>query len=137
MKAPIYRQLASLLISRANCLKDNNTEWHYRHAESIADLVQCYLPDGSGFDNGTEMDVERSTPDKLVFTTSYHHMNDGGMYDGWTSHTVTVRPSLAFGIEVKVSGSNRNDIKDDIWETFHYALTREVEQTANGWKDVA
>jgi len=52
-------------------------------------------------------------------------MNDGGMYDGWTEHTVSITPAFA-GINVSVSGRNRNDIKDYLGDTFQCALTAEV-----------
>ena len=80
------------------------------------------LPSGSGFDNGTQFDVENSTMDKLVFTTSFHHMSEHGYYTKWTDHTVTVTPSF-HGLNIKVSGRNRNDIKDHIAECFDCLLT--------------
>jgi hypothetical protein len=61
-------------------------------------------------------------------------MNDAGYYDGWTYHVVTVRPSLAFEIDLRVSGPNRNDIKSHIAETFHHALTLEFEPGVDAWK---
>lgn len=111
-----YQRIASLLGAIDNCKKSDNLEWEYRHAQTIEDIMQG-SPSGSGFDNGTFLS-EKSTPDKLVFDTSYHHMNECGMYDGWTEHTVTVRPSLAFGYVLSVSGRDRNDIKEYIADTF-------------------
>jgi hypothetical protein len=57
-------------------------------------------------------------------------MDDVGYYDGWTEHTLTVRPSLAFGIDLKFSGRNRNQIKDYLHEVFHEALTHEIDVSA-------
>ena len=54
-------------------------------------------------------------------------MNDAGSYDGWTDHVITVRPSLAFGFELKISGPNRNDIKEYIHDTFDTALSAEID----------
>lgn len=85
------------------------------------------MPSGSGIDSGTKLDYGRSTPDKLVFTMSFHHMNDSGMYDGWTDHSITVKPSLVYGIEIGISGRNRNDIKDYLGDTYHAALTYVVD----------
>jgi hypothetical protein len=53
-------------------------------------------------------------------------MNDG-FYSGWTDHTVIVRPSFR-GINVRISGRDRNGIKEYLAETYDYALTQEVEQ---------
>lgn len=97
------------------------------HGDTIEELLSDF-PSGSGFDNGTKLDLDDSTGEKLVFTTSYHHMNDGGMYDGWTDHVVTVEPSLEMGYRLKIRGSNRNDIKEYIADIFHSCLDAEVEQ---------
>ena len=86
------------------------------------------LPSGSGWDCGTKLDYEKSNPDKLVFYGSYHHMNENGMYDGWTEHTIIVTPSLAFGFDVKITGRDRNDIKDYLGEMFQHALSEPVKE---------
>lgn len=87
------------------------------------DIVKRYMPSGSGFDSGTKIDIDRSTAEKLVFTTSFHHMNDGGFYDGWTEHTVTVRPSLVLGETLTISGRDRSDVKEFIHQVFQSALS--------------
>jgi hypothetical protein len=128
MKRKLYAELALLLSAIENCRKSGNDEWALVHREKAEGLVKAYMPSGGGFDAGTHLDVSCSSADKLIFNTSFHHMTGEGFYDGWTSHDVIVTPSLAFGIEVRVSGRNRNDIKDFIHSAFHDALTLEVEQ---------
>ena len=54
------------------------------------------------------------------------YMNDGGMYDGWTDHSVIVTPDLASGFDLKVTGQDRNDIKDFIGEMFAELLNRDI-----------
>ena len=78
MKQPFYRAIASTLQARINCEKRGNYEWHARHLERIESLVKAHAPSGSGFDNGTRFDVDASTPERLVFTTSFHHMDERG-----------------------------------------------------------
>ena len=109
-----------------NCIASNNTEWNLKHRQSLQALCLERLPSGSGFDSGTRINTDLSTPEKLVFNTSYHHMNDSGYYDGWTDHTVTVKASLAFGIDIAIYGQNRNDIKNYMHDLFRDALTTEV-----------
>jgi hypothetical protein len=123
----VAQRIATLLQSVENCARSGNSEWHTRHLGTLAALVKESMPSGGGFDNGTTLD-SASTPEKLIFHTSFHHMDESGMYDGWTEHRVTVRASLVFGITLHVSGRDRNDIKDYIAETFHAALTAEVRQ---------
>ena len=84
-----------------------------------------YLPSGSGFDNGTQLDTEKSNPQKLVFKTAFHHLSQHGFYTKWTDHTVTVTPSF-YGINIKVSGRDHNGIKDYIAECFDSALNETV-----------
>lgn len=127
MNRKLYEELASLVDAYHRCVSTKNTEWEARHLDRLKLLVDDNMPSGSGFDNGTKLDVDASNADKLVFTTAYHHMDEGGGYDGWTDHTVTVKPSLVGGFNLKISGRNRNDIKDYIGETFQHALTLEVE----------
>lgn len=121
---PLYRILAALVGQHARCVESNNTEWRDRSAASIVSLVRDHMPRGSGFDNGTKLDMFASTSEKLVFTTAFHHMNSDGYYDGWTDHTVTVRPILeAPGYCIHIGGRNRNEIKDYMHDCFDSALS--------------
>jgi hypothetical protein len=122
----VARSIATKLAAIENCRKSNNVEWLEKHSDAIAQIVSHYMPYGSGIDNDTELDQD-STPEKLIFRTSFHHMNDGGYYDGWTTHTVTVRASLVYDLDIKIGGRNRNDIiKDYLYELFSVALSAEV-----------
>jgi hypothetical protein len=120
---PLYKFLASKIQARANCAANLKThrEWYERHNEDIEAAVKRYMPSGSGFDSGTTLDAE-STAEKLVFNTSFHHMDQNGFYTTWTEHRVTVRPSLIFGFTIKISGPNRNAIKELIAQSFEMAL---------------
>ena len=123
---PIYQRLASLLVALRNCETSGNSEWAERHAESIKHMMQ-HAPHGGGFDSGTQLDMDQSSEEKLVFKTAYHHMNDAGYYDGWTEHIITVTPSFD-GFHLKVSGRDRNDIKDYIHDAFENFLDTYVER---------
>lgn len=89
------------------------------------DRILACLPRGSGIDAGTTI---VSVSDKqIVLTAGYHHMNEGGYYDGWTHHTIHVRASLMHGITVGVSGPNRNQIKDYLQELYARVMEQEFE----------
>ena len=126
MQTPVYQKLAYIIKAIENCRKTGNTEWMVRHADSIVSIVRENLPSGSGFDSGTELILCESSSDKLHFRTAFHHMDDGGSYDGWTHHDVIVRPSLWNDFRIRVTGRNRNDIKEYIAETFNESLTRSI-----------
>jgi hypothetical protein len=121
-----YIELAKAMAAFHNCVESGNTTW-MKHWESLCvRIVSELFPRGSGFDNGTKLDFNQSNGDKIVFHTAYHHMDESGMYDGWTEHDVIVTPSLWAGYHVKVTGRDRNQIKDYIAETFSYALDEEA-----------
>ena len=88
----------------------------------IEECVKSYFPSGSGFDSGTDFLSDISTPERLCFQADFHHMDENGYYDGWTEHTVIVRPSLSFGFNIRVSGRNRNNIKEYIEYCFNTSL---------------
>ena len=106
---PIYQEIANRLIAIKNCEKTGNLEWRNKHDDAI-DSLMSFGPSGGGYDNGTELDYEKSNNARLVFHTSFHHMDENGCYNGWTDHTIRVKPCLAFGFIITASGKNVNDI---------------------------
>jgi hypothetical protein len=125
-KKSLAEVIAQSLKSIENCSESGNYEWRRIHARSLLMFCQEYLPSGGGFDSGTKLLAE-STPENLVFHTWFQHMNDAGYYDASTEHRVTVESSFVFGLSIRVSGSNRNDIKDYIAETFDDCLRQLVD----------
>jgi hypothetical protein len=84
------------------------------------------LPSGSGIDSGTKIDLDKSHAEKIIFYFGFHHMDENGFYDGWTEHTLVVTPSFT-GINLRIGGRDRNQIKEYLYDTYDYALTCEVE----------
>jgi len=103
----------------------NETKPEYKEQalDNIRELEER-LPHGSGFDIGCKVDLEKSTAQKIVISTHFHHMDEHGYYDGWTEHTVTVTPCLVNGYKLKVSGVNKNNIKDYIYDMFNNVRLR-------------
>ena len=122
-----YQVIATAVQARINCKERNYTEWYDKWTETI-ERETGNLPSGSGIDSGVKFDFDASTPEKLVFLFGFHHMNENGMYDGWTEHSLIVTPSLQFGFHIRITGKDRNDVKDYLYETFQYALAEEVNQ---------
>lgn len=136
-RTPLYAELSSLVQAIGNLRRREDLPPHIgqhigEHEESIAHLVSRYMPQGSGFDRGMTLDVDASLRGglKLVFHFEYHHMDEHGGYTGWTSHALTVVPTFK-GIELHISGRDRNQIKEYLYDTLRYHLTQEVWQDEN------
>ncbi len=135
MKEPLYRQVARALRAYRNCQKRDvetpwEDRWEDRWLDRLEDELKQHLPSGSGFDAGSSLDIVASKPERLVFKTSFHHMDDHGSYCGWTEHTVIVTPSLEFDYVLRVTGRDRWQIKDYIAEVFQDYLSREMDWKA-------
>lgn len=131
MKKPLYLALAELIGRKHRLSQPGSNATMLRHVEeTLEHLCKEHLPSGSGFDAGTELAedecIQGGLVTKLVFITEFHHMDDHGVYDGWTSHTVKVTPDWC-GFHLAVTGRDRNQIKDFISDTFHNCLMLEVE----------
>lgn len=134
-----YQFCASKLSAIRNCVSQavihasdsvENTRWlemAESHRDALETAVKNFAPSGSGFDSGTILDEDASTDKKLVFRTAFHHMNETGYYDGWTWHTVIVRPAFD-GVLVSVGGRNRNDIKEYISDQFYNIGLEELDR---------
>lgn len=123
-----YRLLAGAIGARKRCdlQVPRNVEWFDRHSNLIHLIEREILPRGSGVDAGTTVDLDRSTEEKIVLHTAFHHMDEGGSYDGWTEHTITIRPSLVHGIGITIGGRDRNGIKEYLGDLFHDVLTSTI-----------
>lgn len=118
MTRKLYQALAGLVEARLNCIASGNDELCPYYEKQANKLVRECLPSGGRFDS-TKLDWNRSVPNKLVLVTVYLHP---GHDDGWTKHTVTVRPDLCSGYKLSISKSNRHDFKEFMIESFRVAL---------------
>jgi len=100
------------------------------HLDNWGDLLDTiekeYLLSGSGFDAGTTIDRDKSTPQKIVLNTSFHHMSEHGYYLKWSEHQIIITPTFD-GFDLVVKGRDFRDIKEYIGETFDAALSDSVE----------
>lgn len=121
----IAEALSRAIVSGRNAEASGNTVWVGKWRKRIADIMDG-APYGSGFDNGTPLGNSHKQSDRrLTFVTSFHHMSEHGFYTEWTEHLVTIEATFN-GLGVKVSGRNRNDIKDYIAEVFGIWLSADA-----------
>ena len=111
------KHLASRLQALKNCIASNNVEWIEKHRERI-DGELYNLPSGSGIDAGMELMEDQCTEKKIVFSFSFHHMNEDGYYDGWTNHKLIITPSFS-GLDMRITGPDRNRIKEYLYDLFY------------------
>jgi hypothetical protein len=91
----------------------------------VEKFVKEYLPSGSGLDGHIGIDYARSNDNRIVIDVEYHHMNEYGMYDGWTNHSIIIKPHFVWGFDLRVTGKDRNDIKEYLANLFTEALHEE------------
>jgi len=121
----LYQKIAQLVVARHNCIEMGNSDWLMNHSNELDFIAKNQLPSGSGIDCGTTIDADASNAKQIVLELSFHHMDDCGYYDGWTAHTIKVRPAFD-GIDLTISGRNRNEIKDYLHDVYHTVLTAEM-----------
>ena len=124
----LYQVIAHRILS----LKEEKNILNVHHCEIaqevLNDIKKNLLPYGSGFDNGTTINMDKSNGNKLVFDVGYHHMNGDGYYDGWTHHQVIIKADLLSGYDMKITGKNKREIKDYIAEVFTGILDKEYQK---------
>lgn len=96
--------------------------------ENRIDKLEKMLPSGSGIDCGCKIDHKNSGIKKVVITFDYHFMNEDGYYDGWGSFKLTVLPRLDGNIDMKISGKDRNQVKDYFYDLFDTELNCLIER---------
>jgi len=119
----VYQKLAREIDRKLRGNKEGHPTWA-ESAQLEIEKVMQRMPSGSGIDSGTKLHPG-STGERIVFLVEFHHMNGNGYYDGWTSHTVVITPSLQFGFSLRVTGRGRNAIKDYLAEEYDSALREE------------
>ena len=67
-----------------------------------------------------------------MISTSFHHMDEWGGYDGWTDHDIFISASFIDPEITSISGRDRNDIKDYIAQLILADLATRVLWTAEG-----
>jgi hypothetical protein len=127
MQNKLYQEIAVIIAARINCIKSNNHEWITKHEDRLKELIDL-LPHGSGLDGENIINLDKSTSENIVIETSFHHMDENGMYDGWTEHNIIITPSLQHGFILKISGENKNDIKTYLYNIFAMALNEDIKE---------
>lgn len=129
----VYELLDMAISARKNCQKSDyvNHSLEDKWSLLIEHLEKNYLPYGSGFDAGVHVDEDVCVNGvKLVLTFDFHHMNEHGYYDGWTTHKAIITPYFD-GIGVAIKGSlpkKYQHSREYFGDTIYEALLRTVKK---------
>ena len=100
------------------------------------DLVELYLPQGSGFDVGCSLDPEYSDSMHLTIHWAYHAMNAQGFYAGWVEGDAIVTANLAWGFDIELDNVEDNtDLYDDLEDTLEEREPRHISAEDYGLLD--
>lgn len=114
-------RLSAQVYSIQQAKKRNDQDEIDRRKAIIEQMIEA-LPHGSGLDNGVKFCLERSTDSKLIFSTSFHHMNEVGYYTGWTEHKIVLTPKFG-DYRMRITGINKNNIKEHLADIFSETFT--------------
>jgi len=116
-------------------------------AQDCLNQLEKLLPSGSGIDCGTGIVIDECTATKIVLYVEYHHMNEFGMYCGWSGHKLVITPGfdgidIDFeqdydnsdityidddGNEVRESANECGQLYDYLADTYYHALSQLVD----------
>ena len=124
------------LISFAIDFINNRNDTRYQSV--IDNYIIPKLPSGSGIDNGCKINLKQSKPLKIIIDSSYHAMNENGMYDRWIDFKIIVTPSFD-NIDINIRGnfgSKYQHLKDYLIEIFQDSLSKEIDKISEILEDV-
>ena len=127
----LYVEIARI-VGALSSRKNTNPEWATRWKARLDHLMADHMPNGSGFDCGITLDLDRSSEDRLYLLAPFHAMDPNGYYDGWREYRVAVRASLAFGFTLSIAGPDSDGLKDYIADTIHGALSATIADPQTG-----
>jgi hypothetical protein len=114
--------------ARQRCQEHGREQWFENWSKTVEHCLQD-LPTGGGFSNWVML--AKSTPEKLIFESSYHAMLDNGMYDRWINFTITITPSFETRVNIGIRGDfgrAYQDLKDYIGDTLQPIVTNPVDE---------
>ena len=115
------------LIAQTVAWEPKAEDWADNREKLLSYIEKNLLPSGSGIDCGTQIIRKARKSSAFGMTMSFHHMNEGGYYDGWTEHAIVVVPDLQFDFTLAIGGRDRNQIKDYLGDVYDACLREEVD----------
>jgi hypothetical protein len=129
MKMKMYMKLVKTIDAYKRCVANGNEEWELIHKQTIDDIINS-LPHGSGIDGITTVNFDKCSDKMIWLNSSYHAMDEYGMYDRWIDFSIVITASLLFGFDLHVYGrfGKYSDAKDWIMDVFGQDFEKEVQE---------
>jgi len=127
----LYKFISFVIDFINNC---NDT----RYQSVIDNYIIPKLPSGNGIDNGCKINLKQSKPLKIIIDSSYHVMNESGIYDRWIDFKIIVTPSFD-NIDINIRGnfgSKYQHLKDYLIEIFQDSLSKEIDKISGILEDI-
>jgi hypothetical protein len=136
MKRKLYQEIASYILAKQNCINSKNEDWEIKHTEYLENYLLNKLSHGSGINGKWQYDYTKSNANKIILRNTYDAMNENGFYDKYINFTVTVSPSLAFEIDLSITGNfgKYQDIKEYLHEILYSDLVNEIDTDCTKYK---
>ena len=116
----LYQKIARVVSQKNKSLNE---------IEKELTLLKELLPYGGGIESGCVISLE-STKKRIVIITNYWHPNYS---DEWTNHQVVITPSFVGEINLRITGKNKDNVKEYLQDIFREALMKEYEVFKKGW----
>ena len=125
----VYKALAQLVAARQNCIERGNDECREKHEARIERIINEF-PHGAGIDGETAIYYHRSRKDRVVIRSSFHCLNDNGLYTHWIDFQLIITPSLANDFDLRVLGifGERQDLREYLRQLFYQALSKDTDK---------
>lgn len=120
--------IASACAAERRCNKHNNS-FADRWDDLLTLIEKNLLPHGSGIDCGCKIVREKCDDSRITIEFSYHHMNENGVYVGWSEYRVTARPGLEIDLSLTITGQDRNGLKEYFADLFLATLLTQYRHT--------
>ena len=124
----VYQKISHLSNAIENCKRNKNWDWHARHQIRIGEIIDEYLPSGSGFD--ADINLKYCDRKKMIFKTHYHCMDEHGGYDGWIAVAFILTPSfIDFNLKINwrgYRGKYKGQLIDYFYDLWSDAFNQEV-----------
>lgn len=125
-------ELIAIAAASGERCRVNGNPYAANHDATLDAIEADFLPSGSGIDNGTKIARDASDGARVTLLCSYHHMNENGMYCGWSDYRITARPDFEVGVALTITGRNVNDIKSYLADVFGTCLGENVTMDQDG-----